>query len=62
MLPTDPPFLVGCAEVPDDVYDVDYPELTYQTDLAVTPVYTDSTKVRTVRVKILVFMSTTSGT
>ena len=37
--------LVGCAQVPDDNYLVNYPDMTYQTDLALTPVYTDSTKV-----------------
>lgn len=34
----------GCAQVPDDNYVVQYPDMTYQTDLALTPVYTDSTK------------------
>lgn len=34
----------GCAQVPDDNYVVKYPDMTFQTDLALTPVYTDSTK------------------
>ena len=41
-------FSVGCAQVPDDNYVVEYPDMTYQTDLALTPVYTDSTKVLTI--------------
>lgn len=34
----------GCGEIPSDNYVVQYPDMTFQTDLALTPVYTDSTK------------------
>ena len=34
----------GCPKIPDITRIISYPDLTYQTDLALAPVYTDSTK------------------
>lgn len=34
----------GCPKIPDTTYKVSYPDLTFQTDLSLPPIYTDSTK------------------